>query len=195
MSVNVGATKHGKSLLRSMSAARDLSVSDVSLLQGVMIVRDWQRGVYVNVVKASGTDSSGTNITFEKVHSDMVKASKKPADGKVFEESYPFKRPPSGTQGGVEGVYADLKMLVGIAIDTSQSTECLTRLDKGMFYWSERTLNKIESANNDDKRFELVLSMFTLFLSLMLDVTESLSQGTCFEEFMREFNFLLKSNS
>ena len=134
VSVNVGATKYGKSLLRSMSAACDLSVSDVSLLQGVMIVRDWQRGVYVNVVKASGTDSSGTNITFEKVHSDMVKASKKPADGKVFEESYPFKRPPSGIQGGVEGVYADLEMLVGIAIDTSQSTKCLTRLDKGMFY-------------------------------------------------------------
>ena len=117
------------------------------------------------------------------------------ADGKVFEESYPFKRPPSGIQGGVEGVYADLEMLVGVAIDTSQSTECLTRLNKGMFHWSKRTLNKIQSANNDDKRFELVLSMFTLFLKLMLDVTESLSQGTCFEEFMREYNFLLKSNS
>ena len=117
------------------------------------------------------------------------------ADRKVFEESYPFKRPPSGTQGGVEGVYADLKMLVGIVIDMSQSTECLTRLNKGMFHWSERTLNKIESVNNDDKRFELVLSMFTLFLNLKLDVMESLLQGTCFKDFMREFNFLLKSNS
>ena len=71
----------------------------------------------------------------------------------------------------------------------------MTRLNKGMFHWSERKLNKIKSVNNNDKRFELVLSMFTLFLNLMLDVTESLSQGTCFEEFMREFNFLLKSNS
>ena len=64
-----------------------------------------------------------------------------------------------------------------------------------MFHRSGRTLNKIESLNMENKTFKLVLSMFTLFLNLMLDVTESLLQGTCFEEFMREFNFLLKSNS
>ena len=77
-------------------------------------------------------------------------------------------------------------MLISAASDQS---------DKGMFHWSERTLDKIESENIRNKRFELVLSMFTLFLNLMLDVTESLLQGTCFEEFMREFNLLLKSNS
>ena len=38
VSVNVGAVCYGKSLLRSMSVAYKLSVSDVSLMQGVVIV-------------------------------------------------------------------------------------------------------------------------------------------------------------
>ena len=81
--------------------------------------------------------------TFRKVCSEMEAASKKPATRKKFEYSYPFKRPASGMRGGIKGVYSDLEMLVGIAIDTSKSTECLTRLDDGMFSWTERTKNKM----------------------------------------------------
>ena len=82
------------------------------------------------------------------------------------------------------GVYSDLEMLVGIAIDTSKSTECLTRLDDGMFSWTKRTRNKMDDTTIKNKRFKLVLSMFMLFLNLVLDVTESLLQGSFFEEFM-----------
>ena len=104
-------------------------------------------------------------------------------------------QPLSGIRGGVKGIFADLEILVGVAIDTSQSTECLTRSDKRMFHWSERMLNKIKSLTIKKKRLKLVLSIFTLFLSLMLDVNDSLSQGSCFEEFMKDYNLLLKSNS
>ena len=97
-------------------------------------------------------------------------------------------------RGGIKQIFVDLEILVSVAIDTSQSTECLTRSDKKMFNWSERMLNKIESLNINNKRFKLVLSMFTLFLNLMLDNTESVVQGTCSEEFMRDYNLLLKSN-
>ena len=124
----------------------------------------------------------------------MVAASKKPANGKEFEQSYPFTRPTSGMRGGVKGIFANLEILVGVAIATSQGTECLTGSDKGMFHRSGRTLNKIESLNIENKTFKLVLSMFTLFLNLMLDVTESLSQGM--GNLLRvQYSLLLRSNS
>ena len=102
---------------------------------------------------------------------------------------------PLGMQRSDKGIFAGLKILVGVVVDTSQSTECLTRSDKGLFNCSERTQDKIKSLNIKNKRFELVLSIFTLFLNLMLDVTKSLLQGTCFKEFMRNYNLLLNSNS
>ena len=97
-------------------------------MQGVAIVRDSQRGVYVNVVKACGSNAKGEENTFGKVCSEMEAASKKPATTKKFKGSYPFKRPASGMRGGIKGVYSDLEMLVGMAIDTSKSTECLNSL-------------------------------------------------------------------
>lgn len=195
VSVNVGAIVYVKLLLHSMSASCELSVADVSLMQGVAIVRDSQRGVYVNVVKACGSDAKGTENTFGKVCSEMEAASKKPATGKKFEHSYLFKQPTSGMQGGIKGVHFDLKMLIGIAIDASKNTECLTRFDDGTFCWTARTKNKMEDLTIKNKRFKLVLSMFTLFLNLMLDVTESLSQGSFFEEFIRDYNLQTKSSS
>ena len=78
--------------------------------------------------------------------------------------------------------------------NTPASTECLTRSDKGIFNRIERTQSKIESLNIDNKRFKLVSSMFTLFLNLMLDVTESLSQGM--GNLLRvRYSLLLRSNS
>ena len=124
-----------------------------------------------------------------------VTASKKPANRKEFKHSYLFKQLPLGMQRSVKGIFAGLKIIVGIVIDTSQSTECLTRSDKGMFNWNERTLDKIKSLNVKKKRFKLVLRMFTLFLNLILDITEYLLRENCFNKFMRSYNLLLKSNS
>ena len=79
-------------------------------------------------------------------------------------------------------------MLIGIAINPTSNTECLTRLIKGAFHWSERTTNKLESVSIEDKRMRLVVSMFSLFLNLMLDVDDNLSESSHFEEFMTEFS-------
>ena len=111
----------------------------------------------------------------------MEAASKKPANRKPFETGFPFKRPTAGMQGGVKGIYSDLEILVGIAIDPSGSIDCLTRSNGGRFVWSERTMNKTESATTEDKLLKFVLSMFALFLNLILDVKESLLQGTFFK--------------
>ena len=97
-------------------------------------------------------------------------------------------------RGGVKGTYSDLEILVDIAIDPSGSIDCLTRSNGGMFVWSERTINKMESATIENKRLKFVLSMFALFLNLMLDIEESLLQGTFFEEFMRDYNLLTRGS-
>ena len=64
-----------------------------------------------------------------------------------------------------------------------------------MLHWRERAQNKLESLNIKNKRFKPVLSMFALFLSLIFDAMESHLRGTCFEEFVRDYNLLLESTS
>ena len=57
VSGNAKAISYGKLLVRSMSSKCELSVleDELSSMQGVTIVRDAQRGVFVHVVKASIT--------------------------------------------------------------------------------------------------------------------------------------------
>lgn len=62
-----------------------------------------------------------------------------------------------------------------------------------MFNLSKGTLNKIESSATENKMMKLVLSMFTLFLNLMLDSHDSLLQGSFYEEFMHNYNLSTKS--
>ena len=90
--------------------------------------------------------------------------------------------------GKAKGAFCDLTLMVGIAINPSSNTECLTRTSGGLFHWSERTINKIESVSVEDKRMRLVVSMFSLFLNLMLDKDDNLSQACHFEEFMNTFS-------
>ena len=90
-------------------------------------------------------------------------------------------------------MYSDLEMLVGIAIDHNCDSDCLTRLSDGVFHWSNRTINKLDNTNSQDKWLALVLSMCALFLNLMIDVDDSLSQGSFFGEFMNDFNLLKKN--
>ena len=61
-----------------------------------------------------------------------------------------------------------------------------------MFRWSEGTLNKIGNAATEEKRLKLVISMISLFINLMLDLDDNLSEGSFFEEFMSEYNLLTK---
>ena len=180
---------YGKSLLRSMSSACELSVAkdELSLMQGVAIVRDTQRGVFVSIAKASGTDA-----TFKTVCSKLEAASKKPASGNVFKNGYPFKRPSMGMRGDTKGVFSDLEILAGIVVDPTGNNKCMTRPNDGIFHWSEQTNNKIDSLTTEDTHLKLVTSMFALFLNLMLDTDDSLSQGSCFEEFMNDFNLMTK---
>ncbi len=52
----------------------------------------------------------------------------------------------------------------------------------------------MEGVTIPDKHLKLVLSMFALFLNLMLNTDNNLAQGRLFEEFMTNFNLQTKSN-
>ena len=75
---NAGAIGYGNSLLRSMSAACALAVTEgeLSSMQRVAIVRDAQQGAVINVVKASGT-----SVTFKKMAAKLKTAAKHPTTG------------------------------------------------------------------------------------------------------------------
>ena len=90
VSNNVGAIGFGKLLLLSMSNACKLAVTEdeLSSMQGVAIVRDAERGVFVNVARASGAGN-----TFKTVCAKLETASKKPTAGNRLAAGYPFKRP------------------------------------------------------------------------------------------------------
>ena len=96
-------------------------------------------------------------------------------------------------RGHAKGTFSDLEVLVEITIDPSSNNDCLTRPGNGLFYWSKGALNKIESSTTENKMMKLILSMLDLFLSLMLDSKDGLSQGSFFEEFMLDYNLLIKS--
>ena len=93
-------------------------------------------------------------------------------------------------QGHAKGKFGDLDFIVGFAIDPNGNNDCLTQTDGGLFCWSEGTINKIGDVAAEDRRLKFVLCMFTLFLNLMMDIDDSLSQGSFFEEFMTEYNML-----
>ena len=190
VSINVGAVGFGKSLLRAMSSECNISAADddVASMQGVAVVRDKQRGVFVNVVKAGGTSQD-----FKSVLSKLEASSRSPAAGNKFANGYPHKRPSKMMRGFAKGTYSDLEVLIAIAIDPSSNNDCLTRLSNGLLYWNKGALNKIKSSTTEGKMMKLVLSMFTLFLNLMLDSQDGLLQGSFFEEFMHDYNLLTKS--
>jgi hypothetical protein len=98
----------------------------------------------------------------------------------------------SSSVGAISYGKSLLEMLVGIAIDPNGNYNCLTRLNGGMFYWNEQTLTKLDSVTVQEKQLKLVMSMIALFLNLMLDVGDSLSQGSFFGDFMSDFNLLTK---
>ena len=115
--------------------------------------------------------------------------------GNRLTNGYPFKRPPTVVRGDAKGTFSYLEMLARITIDPNCNSDCLTRLGNCVSHLSERTINNLHNVNSQDKRLVLVLSMCALFLSLMLDLDDSLSKGIFFKDFMSDFKLLTKKVS
>ena len=86
-------------------------------------------------------------------------------------------------RGDTKGTFSYLEMLVGIAIKPNCASDYLTRLSDGVLHCSERTIKKLDNTTSQDKR---------LTLNLMLDLDDSLLQGSFFKDFMNNFNLLVK---
>ena len=131
VSTNIGAIRHRKALVQSMSSVCNCSAVDdkLSSMQRVAIVQDKQEGVFVNIVKASGTDQ-----TFKTVYSKLETASKNPAAECRFATGYPHKHPSKMLQGYAKGTFSDLEVLVGVKLNLSGNNNCPTRLSDGLFY-------------------------------------------------------------
>ena len=86
-------------------------------------------------------------------------------------------------------------MLIGVAIDPIGNHDCLTRVDSGLFFRSERTMTKLRGTKGSDnlqqKQRKLVMCMLGLFLNWMLDTDENLSEGYFFEGSMEAFSLVL----
>lgn len=83
-------------------------------------------------------------------------------------------------------------MFVGVAIDPKKNNGCLTRRENGLFFWSERTMIKLTDSSGsgsiEKKQTKLVMCMIGLFLNLMMDTDENLSDGSLMDKFMEAFN-------
>ena len=84
-------------------------------------------------------------------------------------------------------------MLIGVAIDSIGNYDCLMREDSGLFFWSERTMTLFHGAKGSDtlqqkQKKKLVMYMLGLFLNLMLDIDENLSERCFFEGFVEAFS-------
>jgi hypothetical protein len=86
-------------------------------------------------------------------------------------------------RGDVKGTFSYLEMLVGIAIKPNCASGYLTRLSDGVLHCSKRTIKKLDNTIIQDKR---------LTLNLMMDLDDSLLQGSFFKDFMNNFNLLVK---
>lgn len=96
VAANVGAIGCGKLLLRSMSSACKLDVTEgkMPLMQGVVIVRDAQQCVFVGIAR-----SNSTGNTFSTMCVRLETSFTNPAAENRFAAGYPFKRPAAVIRG------------------------------------------------------------------------------------------------
>ena len=166
------------------------SVNVNKSLHGIALLHDRERGIFVKVVKVDGT---ADEQSFQKEYTQLEKDSQQQA--KKFARLYPSKRPRNGVQGEANGVFSVLEMFVAIAIHPKKNNDCLTREENGIFLWSERTMTMLrESKKGSDtlpqKQMKLVMCALGLYLNLMLDKDENLSEGSFVETFMGAFNLV-----
>jgi hypothetical protein len=140
-------------------------------LEGVGVYIDSQRCKPVRSVLAHGR-------SFQKIHSDDEKSSKKPSSR--FTKRYPFRPPLHPELGGWNGTFASLTLCIGIGIKSGGNNDCLLRPD-GAFVWSDRTCVKL--GNDKEKRMRFLLQMLQLFYALMIG-RDAAIDGTPFQQYL-----------
>ena len=186
---SVKSIAFGKSLLRPSGNYLYQKALDegMSSLHGVALLHDKERGVFVQAAKVDGIDHS-----FGEESAKQLEESNSQKSTSRLHRCFPFRRR-HDMQGEAKGAFSDLEMLVGVALDLRKPNDCLVREKGGLFFWSKRTMECLSNYNGSDtlqqRQMKLVMCMLTLFLNLMMDIDEEVSEGSFVEPFIGAFNF------
>lgn len=135
---------------------------------GVSLYYDQHRSAFCHTVSTFGSGDS-----FAKQCKEDSRASKNPST--EFSRIYPDTEPKHSAPGSWNGLYTDLSLCLGLAIDPSSSNDCLTRTNgTGLFIWSERTMKKLDEMKAKQgttlqaKQIRFILAMLRLTYELMM---------------------------
>jgi hypothetical protein len=137
--------------------------------QGTVIYFDRQSSRFCHSIAVF----KGDNTFAKQLKSDAAQSKRASTE---FAKAYPDQMPLNPEKGGWMGKFEDLDMVVGTALNPSVvEDDCLTRIDGGLFVWSEVTLKKIGDtsiAGATDlkaKQIAMVCCMLQLTYELMMD--------------------------
>jgi len=116
--------------------------------------------------------------SFQKIHSNNEKSSKKPSSR--FTKRYPFRLPLHPELGRWDETFASLTLCIGIGINSGGNNDCLLR-PGGVFIWTDRTRAKL--GNDKEKRMRFLLQMLQLFYALMIGKDAAIA-GTPFQQYL-----------
>ena len=187
---SVAGVSKKKAVLKPVSTHmyRDATDEEFKKSQGVILLHDKERGVFVNVCRVDGSDGGDFESSLKKLEQ------KAGSDSSLFCRSYPNQRRIRGMIGEAIGEYSDIDALVGVSLDPNANNDCLLREENGLFFWSERTLHCLEESKVTgelkQKKMKLVLSMIALFFNILFDRDENLSEGCLLETFIGSYNLV-----
>jgi hypothetical protein len=81
-------------------------------------------------------------------------------------------------------------MYVGVGFDPERNNQCLTRVENGLFVWSDLALKKLQEANVagatdlQSKQMTIVCCMFEFLYYLMLDAVVTYHDFVPFKPFI-----------
>ena len=153
-------------------------------LQGVAVYFDTQKAKFKHARSIYGKDKS-----FEQLRKQDEKDASNGTGGRLT-QLYPEKKPTASHLGGWDGLFRDVKTLVGVGIDPSGNNDCLTKVEGGLLVWSDRTMAKLKDSKAkgcdtlQSKQLKFVGHMFELTYSLMMDRADVIRDGAPFGQFL-----------
>lgn len=179
----IGRIKYDECMLRPMNlGVFQPALSDANkMLQGVYLFYDRERATFVLSRQVDGKE--GKN--FQTAYDENAKRAKNGTS--LFCRKYPHIISPLG--GEAVGCFGDLDMIVGVGVNPTHDNDCLIRAVDGVFFWSERTMAKINEIKISDydlktKQIKFVTYMLSLFYELMLGLNSNASDGPGVDAFM-----------
>ena len=181
---NVEATALADCLLRPPSVGQySHALSDnAKNLQGIGIYyhNERARACFTFFIHSNDDECFG-----KKYNTDMTLSEKGTT---AFSRLYPSTKPPHPEMGGWNGLFTDLTMYTMIGINPRNNNDCLTKVEGGLFKWSDATIKKLQDAkisgaDLQSKQTTFVCCMLEFMYDLMINADADIA-NTPFKPFM-----------